>query len=101
MNLTCTHKPAIRSHSMSLDELLDRRLPRLGCVAGFAWLKVTRVLGLLTLYLFLDSYDVRAKFNRRTADRLREEAHGKGWLALSKMVARHWSDAFSTAEFAC
>jgi predicted unusual protein kinase regulating ubiquinone biosynthesis (AarF/ABC1/UbiB family) len=45
------------------------------------WLRmaqVGRVLGLLTLYLFLDSYDVRAKFNQRAVDRLRESARGKG-----------------------
>ena len=45
------------------------------------WLRVAqvgRVLGLLTLYLFLDSYDVRAKFNQRAIDRLREAARGKG-----------------------
>ena len=39
---------------------------------------VSRVLGLLTLYLFLDSYDIRAKFNRRTAERLREAVRDGG-----------------------
>lgn len=40
------------------------------------WLRagrVARVLGLLTLYLFLDTYDVRAGFNRRMAARVSEE----------------------------
>jgi predicted unusual protein kinase regulating ubiquinone biosynthesis (AarF/ABC1/UbiB family) len=55
------------------------------------WLRVAqvgRVLGLLTLYLFLDSYDVRAKFNRRTVDRLREAARGKGRPALAAVWLR-------------
>jgi predicted unusual protein kinase regulating ubiquinone biosynthesis (AarF/ABC1/UbiB family) len=40
------------------------------------WLRagrVARVLGLLTLYLFLDTYDVRAGFNQRMADRVSDE----------------------------
>lgn len=55
------------------------------------WLRVAqvgRVLGLLTLYLFLDSYDVRAKFNRRTVDRLREAARDKGGAALAAVWLR-------------
>ncbi|MGH9882196.1 MAG: ABC1 kinase family protein, partial [Pyrinomonadaceae bacterium] len=36
-----------------------------------------RVLGLLALYLFLDSYDIRASFNQRTIDRRAEEARNK------------------------
>ena len=45
------------------------------------WLRaatVARVLGLFSLYLFLDTYDVRADFNRRAVTRLRELARGKG-----------------------
>ena len=41
------------------------------------WLRVgrvARVLGLFSLYLFLDTYDVRAIFNQRMAERLREES---------------------------
>lgn len=55
------------------------------------WLRVAqvgRVLGLLTLYLFLDSYDVRAKFNQRAIDRLREGARGKGRAAVVKAWLR-------------
>ena len=55
------------------------------------WLRVAqvgRVLGLLTLYLFLDSYDVRAKFNQRAMDRLREAARGKGRAAVAKAWLR-------------
>jgi predicted unusual protein kinase regulating ubiquinone biosynthesis (AarF/ABC1/UbiB family) len=55
------------------------------------WLRVAqvgRVLGLLTLYLFLDSYDVRAKFNQRAVERLREAARGKGRAAEVKAWLR-------------
>src|SRR6476620_3561119 len=53
-----------------VDQLLDGRGLR-------GWLRAARVsivLGLLSLYLFLDSYDIRADFNRRTIQRLREQA---------------------------
>jgi predicted unusual protein kinase regulating ubiquinone biosynthesis (AarF/ABC1/UbiB family) len=55
------------------------------------WLRVvqvSRVLGLLTLYLFLDSYDVRAKFNRRAIDRSREAARGQGRVVRLKAWLR-------------
>jgi predicted unusual protein kinase regulating ubiquinone biosynthesis (AarF/ABC1/UbiB family) len=45
------------------------------------WLRaaaVARVLGLLSLYLFLDSYDIRATFNERFSNRKREEARERG-----------------------
>ena len=40
--------------------------------------QITRVLGLLSLYLFLDTYDIRATFNRRFSERKREEARARG-----------------------
>ncbi|HEX8847810.1 MAG TPA: AarF/ABC1/UbiB kinase family protein [Pyrinomonadaceae bacterium] len=43
--------------------------------------KIARVLGLLSLYLFLDSYDIRATFNRRFSERKREEARQRGRIA--------------------
>src|SRR5687767_15039298 len=63
------------THEM-VDELLAGR--------GFrGWLRaarVARLLGLFSLYLFLDTYDVRADFNRRAVVRFRELAreHGRG-----------------------
>ena len=51
------------------------------------WLRVAegrRRADLLSLYLFLDTYDVRANFNRRMAERRREEARS------SKTVARQF-----------
>jgi predicted unusual protein kinase regulating ubiquinone biosynthesis (AarF/ABC1/UbiB family) len=45
--------------------------------------KVARVLGLFTLYLFLDTYDIRASFNRRMSARHRDEAD-KAWIVRFK-----------------
>jgi predicted unusual protein kinase regulating ubiquinone biosynthesis (AarF/ABC1/UbiB family) len=46
--------------------------------------KVARVLGLFSLYLFLDTYDVRADFNARAMTRLRDRARDKGRRARLK-----------------
>jgi predicted unusual protein kinase regulating ubiquinone biosynthesis (AarF/ABC1/UbiB family) len=61
------------------------------------WLRaarVARVLGLFSLYLFLDTYDIRAEFNNRAAARQRELARGlgrkarfKAWIAAQLYVA--------------
>ena len=70
--------------AISLDDLLAAEAQKRRGLRGWLHIaKVGRVLGLLTLYLFLDSYDIRAKFNRRTADRLRKVALDKGRLALA------------------
>jgi len=64
------------------------------------WLRaarVARVLGLFSLYLFLDTYDVRADFNRRGVVRLRDLARQKGrsaqfkaWFNAQLFVALDW-----------
>ncbi|MEN3328736.1 MAG: hypothetical protein V7638_3543 [Acidobacteriota bacterium] len=61
------------------------------------WLRaarVARVLGLFSLYLFLDTYDIRADFNNRAVSRQREVARGlgrkarlKAWTATQLYVA--------------
>ncbi|HVF58053.1 MAG TPA: AarF/ABC1/UbiB kinase family protein [Pyrinomonadaceae bacterium] len=51
-------------------------------------LEIVRVLGTMSLYLFLNDYDVRAKFNRRASDRLREEARARGRVALFQEWSR-------------
>ena len=81
-------KPAVETLP-TLDELLANA--DLQGWGGRGWLRVAqvgRVLGLLTLYLFLDSYDVRAKFNQRAVDRSWEAARGKGRVALAKAWLR-------------
>ena len=61
-------------------------------------LNIGRVLGTLSLYLFLNDYDIRRGFNRRTSARLREEATERGRVALfqewSRDVDRRTLDAF-------
>jgi predicted unusual protein kinase regulating ubiquinone biosynthesis (AarF/ABC1/UbiB family) len=62
---------------------------------------VTRILGLFSLYLYLDSYDVRANFNRRSAARKREAARTSGRIALfqqwGREAARRLADKLTRA----
>lgn len=70
-----------------VDEILAGRDLR-------GWLRaarVARVLGLFSLYLFLDTYDIRADFNNRAVARQLELARGLGRKARFK--------AWATAQF--
>jgi predicted unusual protein kinase regulating ubiquinone biosynthesis (AarF/ABC1/UbiB family) len=49
---------------------------------------IARVLGLLSFYLYLDSYDIRADFNRRMAVRKLAEARARGRVALFQAWSR-------------
>jgi predicted unusual protein kinase regulating ubiquinone biosynthesis (AarF/ABC1/UbiB family) len=79
-------KPTTQLRPLSLD-LVDEIL------AGRDWrgwlraAQVARVLGLFSLYLFLDTYDIRADFNRRAVTRMRERARERGWRARFKAWA--------------
>ena len=53
------------------DEVVDELLAGRGLHGWLRAARVARVLGLFSLYLFLDTYDVRADFNRRTVARRR------------------------------
>jgi predicted unusual protein kinase regulating ubiquinone biosynthesis (AarF/ABC1/UbiB family) len=64
------------------DEVVDRILKGRGLKGWLRAAKVSKVLGLLSLYLFLDGYDVRAVFNRRVADNALEIARAKGRRAV-------------------
>src|ERR1051325_669917 len=66
------------------DELVARILHGRGLRGWLRLARVARVLGLFTLYLFLDTYDVRADFNRRMIERRREEVKLKPWLVRVK-----------------
>lgn len=63
-------------------------------IKGHGWrgwwrvLSIGRVLGLLTLYLYLDSYDIRASFNARMAARKWEAARARGKRALFQEWSR-------------
>lgn len=63
------------------DELVNAILKGRGLRGWLRAANIGRVLGLLSLYLFLDTYDVRANFTRRSADRKREEAKVRGQRA--------------------
>src|SRR5215213_11121496 len=51
-------------------------------------LQIVRVLGTMSLYLFLNDYDIRAAFNARIAARRLEEAKGRGRSEYFKARAR-------------
>ena len=55
------------------DELVAEILKGRGLRGWLRLARVIRVLGLFTLYLFLDTYDVRASFNQRMTARRNEE----------------------------
>ena len=63
------------------DELVSGILAGRGLRGWLRAARVARVLGLFTLYLFLDTYHIRADFNQRMAERLRAEAtkNVQGW----------------------
>ncbi|MEP6741035.1 MAG: AarF/ABC1/UbiB kinase family protein [bacterium] len=82
------HKPAISlltegTHGPNAapltDELVDTILAGRGLRGWFRAVRVAKVLGLFTLYLFLDTYDVRADFNRRMETRKRDANSLRHW----------------------
>jgi predicted unusual protein kinase regulating ubiquinone biosynthesis (AarF/ABC1/UbiB family) len=70
-------KPAAHVQPLT-EELVDQLLAGRGFRGWLRAARVARVLGLFSLYLFLDTYDVRAEFNKRTQARLRELARESG-----------------------
>ena len=72
------------------DELVDRLLAGRGLRGWLRAARVSIVLGLLSLYLFLDSYDIRADFNRRTIQRLREQARQTNRSERLNLWIRSW-----------
>src|SRR6476620_4242837 len=70
------------------DELIAGILAGRGLRGWLRAARVARVLGLFTLYLFLDTYHIRADFNRRMAERLRAEAKEKIlWIRLQARLS--------------
>src|ERR1044072_764782 len=83
--VTATHPPKPTAQVRPLTEELVNEILKGRDLRG--WLRaatVARVLGLFSLYLFLDTYDVRADFNRRAVTRLRDLARDKGRRARLK-----------------
>lgn len=68
------------------DELVNTILEGRGLRGWLRALRIGRVLGLLSLYLFLDTYDIRASFNQRTNTRRLEEIGDEVW----GVRLRHW-----------
>src|SRR5829696_8827929 len=66
------------------DEMVDEILAGRGFRGWLRAARVAGVLGLFSLYLFLDTYDVRADFNRRAVARVRDLARQKGRAAQFK-----------------
>src|ERR1051325_940032 len=66
------------------EELVDQLLAGRGFRGWLRAAQVAGVLGLFSLYLFLDTYDVRADFNRRAVTRLRNLARERGRRAQFK-----------------
>ncbi len=60
------------------EEMVNELLRGRGLRGWLRAARVARVLGLFSLYLFLDTYDVRADFSRRVVTRLRESAQSRG-----------------------
>jgi len=72
------------------DDLVDQLLDGRGLRGWLRAARVSIVLGLLSLYLFLDSYDIRADFNRRTIKRLREQARQTDRSERLNLWMRSW-----------
>jgi predicted unusual protein kinase regulating ubiquinone biosynthesis (AarF/ABC1/UbiB family) len=64
--------------------MVDELLAGHGVRGWLRAVRVARVLVLFSLYLFLDTYDVRADFNRRAVTRLRDRARELGRFAQFK-----------------
>jgi predicted unusual protein kinase regulating ubiquinone biosynthesis (AarF/ABC1/UbiB family) len=75
--------PPVETHGVGPEESGARGLKGLWRLA-----QVARVLGTMSLYLFLNDYDIRAAFDRRVAERRLEEARGLGRTAYFKARAR-------------
>lgn len=71
------------------EEFVDATLKGRGLRGWLRAANIGRVLGFLSLYLFLDTYDVRAGFNLRSAERRREEARTRGRLAQFQEWSRN------------
>lgn len=91
-NGAVAHVPETPKQTTRVQPLTEEMVDELLSGRGFSgWLRaarVARVLGLFSLYLFLDTYDVRADFNRRAVGRLRDLAQQRGRRAQLKAWAR-------------
>jgi predicted unusual protein kinase regulating ubiquinone biosynthesis (AarF/ABC1/UbiB family) len=80
-------KPGARRPPLD-DQLVEQLLAGRGLRGWLRAARVARVLGLFSLYLFLDTYDIRADFNRRAIKRFREQARERGLAARTRARIR-------------
>jgi len=78
------------------EELVDELLAGRGLRGWLRAARVARVLSLFSLYLFLDTYDVRADFNRRAVTRLRDLARERG--SLARLKAWIWAQLYAVFD---
>ena len=87
-HLAAAPAPLVQKPTAQVPPLTEEHVNELLAGRGFrGWLRaaeVARVLGLFSLYLFLDTYDVRADFNKRASARVREMAREHGRRARLK-----------------
>src|SRR5215211_3386246 len=80
--------PPVPKPTAQVPPLTDEMVDELLAGRGFrGWLRAARVagvLGLFSLYLFLDTYDVRSDFNRRAVARFQDLARERGRRAQLK-----------------
>jgi predicted unusual protein kinase regulating ubiquinone biosynthesis (AarF/ABC1/UbiB family) len=67
------------------DELVAGLLRGRGLRGWLRLARVSRVLGLFTLYLFLDTYDIRAAFNQKMSERRRDEVTANDLIARLRL----------------
>ena len=80
------------------EEMVNELLAGRGFRGWLRAAQVARVLGSFSLYLFLDTYDVRADFNRRAVSRLRAVARERGRSAQLKAWA--WAQLYVVFDLA-
>ena len=68
------------------DELVADILAGRGLRGWLRAARVAKVLGLFALYLFLDTYDIRADFNRRMQTRKSDAAKESWWARLKSQI---------------
>ncbi|HEV2837537.1 MAG TPA: AarF/UbiB family protein, partial [Pyrinomonadaceae bacterium] len=92
--------PQPAKHTRDVQPLTEEMVNELLAGRGFrGWLRaaqVARVLGLFSLYLFLDTYDVRADFNRRGVTRMRDSAREQGRIA--RLKAWGWAQLYAAFD---
>ncbi|HSE31791.1 MAG TPA: AarF/ABC1/UbiB kinase family protein [Pyrinomonadaceae bacterium] len=84
---SAAHKPAAPIPPLT-EELVAQTLTGSGVRGYFRALQVVRVLGLLSLYLFLDGYDIRADFNLKAFGRSQEKARSVSRLEHLRVSVR-------------